>query len=296
MASNQTTKGILIALVGALLITPDTLFMRLSSMDAWTMLFWRGIQMGIVLISITFCIEEYRKNFDLIFSKTGIYIILTQAIGSIFFTFGIATSSVALILLCIATSPLFASFFSYFLLKEKVKKSTIFASLFVIIGITISVLDVPNAKNSPEGNYIYGLICGLITASTLGINFVLLRSKPKIPAIGATGFGALLTGLFAALFIQKANVFSGDLLAISISGLIILPLSFSALTYATRYTIAANVSLLMLLETILGPAWVWFIINETPTFQMIAGGLIVIFTLLIYFIYNKNKINMSYQT
>jgi len=121
MESKETKKGILIAFVGALLITPDTLFMRLSFMDVWTMLFWRGIQMGIVLILITICIKEYRKKFKEIFTKTGIYIILSQAIGSIFFTYGVATSSVALILLCIASSPLFASFFSYFLLKEKVK-------------------------------------------------------------------------------------------------------------------------------------------------------------------------------
>ena len=296
MESKETNKGILIAFVGALLITPDTLFMRLSLMDVWTMLFWRGIQMGIVLLSITICIEEYRKKFKLIFTKTGICIILSQAIGGIFFTYGIATSSVALILLCIATSPLFASFFSYLLLKEKVKPSTIYASLFVILGISISVLDVPNAQNTPDGNYIFGLFCGLITASTLGINFVLLRSKPSIPAIGATGFGALLTGLIGALLVQKTNIFLGDFLAISISGLIILPLSFAALTYATRYTQAANVSLLLLLETILGPFWVWVIIDETPTLQMVAGGMIVIFTLLIYFLHDNYKNKNSYQT
>tara|TARA_B100001741_G_scaffold255159_1_gene217599 strand:- start:1178 stop:2068 length:891 start_codon:yes stop_codon:yes gene_type:complete len=296
MESKETKKGILIAFIGALLITPDTLFMRLSFMDVWTMLFWRGIQMGIVLILITICIKEYRKKFKEIFTKTGIYIILSQAIGSIFFTYGVATSSVALILLCIASSPLFASFFSYFLLKEKVKNSTIYASFFVIIGITISVLDAENAINIPDGNYVFGLVCGLITASTLGLNFVLLRSKPNIPAIGATGFGALLTGLIGALFIQKTNVFLGDLLAISISGIIILPLSFAALTYATRYTQAANVSLLMLLETILGPVWVWIIIDETPTFQMIAGGMIVIFTLLIYFLYDICKNKYSFNT
>ncbi len=296
MESKETNKGILIAFVGALLITPDTLFMRLSLMDVWTMLFWRGIQMGIVLLCITICIEEYRKKFKLIFTKIGICIILSQAIGGIFFTYGIATSSVALILLCIATSPLFASFFSYLLLKEKVKPSTIYASLFVILGISISVLDVQNAQNTPDGNYIFGLFCGLITASTLGINFVLLRSKPSIPAIGATGFGALLTGLIGALLVQKTNIFLGDFLAISISGLIILPLSFAALTYATRYTQAANVSLLLLLETILGPFWVWVIIDETPTLQMVLGGVIVIITLLIYFLYDNYKNKKLYQT
>ena len=58
MEKLETKKGILIAFVGALLITPDTLFMRLSSMDVWTMLFWRGIEMGVVLLFITICYEN----------------------------------------------------------------------------------------------------------------------------------------------------------------------------------------------------------------------------------------------
>ncbi len=284
MSIKQSPKGVLIALIGALLITPDTLFMRLSEMDVWTMLFWRGMQMGLVLVFLTLCIQTYREHFNLIFSKTGIYIILSQGLGSITFTYGIVISSVTLILLCVATSPLFAAFFSHYLLKEKVKKSTIYASFFTIVGVSISLLDAHNAINAPQGNYLTGLVCGLFTAAALGLNFVLLRSKPKIPAIGATGFGGFLTGLIGILFVQKDNIFSGDLIAISISGLVILPFSFAALTYATRFTQAANVSLLMLLETILGPVWVWFFIRETPSLQMILGGLIVILTLMIYFI------------
>ena len=50
---SENTKGILIAFLGALLLTPDTLFMRLSEMDVWTMLFWRGFQMGAILILMT---------------------------------------------------------------------------------------------------------------------------------------------------------------------------------------------------------------------------------------------------
>ena len=118
----------------------------------------------------------------------------------------------------------------------------------------------------------------------MGLNFVLLRSKPKIPAIGATGFGGLLVGIIGILFVTKKTLLAGDLIAISISGMIILPFSFAALTYATRFTQAANVSLLMLLETILGPIWVWIFIKESPSNQMILGGMIVIITLLLYFL------------
>ena len=56
------------------------------------------------------------------------------------------------------------------------------------------------------------------------------------------------------------------------------------MAYATRYTYASNISLLMLLETIFGPLWVWFFLKETPNIQMLFGGIIVITTLTIYFI------------
>ena len=281
---SENTKGILIAFLGALLLTPDTLFMRLSEMDVWTMLFWRGFQMGAILILMTLSIKEYRENFFLIFKKTGTLIVLIQASGSIFFTLGIVNSSVALILFCIATGPLFAAFFSLIILKEKLKRPTIYASIFSLIGIIIVVTDPSEVLNAPDGSIVFGTVCGLLTAISLGLYFVLLRSNPKIPAFGTTGFGAIITGFVGLLFIDLGQIFTGNFLAISISGLIILPLSFAALAYATRYTYASNISLLMLLETIFGPLWVWFFLKETPNIQMLFGGIIVIITLTIYFI------------
>ena len=69
---------------------------------------------------------------------------------------------------------------------------------------------------------------------------------------------------------------------ISVCGLIILPISFFCLTSASRYTAAANIGLLMLLETILGPIWVWLGVGEAPTTQMVFGGAIVVITLALY--------------
>ena len=147
-------------------------------------------------------------------------------------------------------------------------------------------------KNTPKFLFFLALSeAAFETILPLGLYFVLLRSKPKIPAFGTTGFGALLTGIFGLFFIDLDNIFIGNLVAISVSGLIILPFSFAALTYATRYTIAANISLLMLLETILGPVWVWFFLEETPGIQMVLGGIIVIFSLGIYFLKLHRNLN-----
>jgi len=48
--SNQQ-KGSLLAFVGVMFITPDSLFIRLSSIDTWELLFYRG--------AIPFCGYSY---------------------------------------------------------------------------------------------------------------------------------------------------------------------------------------------------------------------------------------------
>ena len=68
------------------------------------------------------------------------------------------------------------------------------------------------------------------------------------------------------------------------TGAVVLPLSFFSLSLASRYTSASNVSLLMLLETVLGPYWVWLVIGEAPTPRMILGGVVVVVSLTGYLI------------
>ena len=46
----------------------------------------------------------------------------------------------------------------------------------------------------------------------------------------------------------------------------------------------------MLLETILGPVWVWLGFGETATMQMILGGIVVIVTLATYVLYTSYKL------
>ena len=58
-------------------------------------------------------------------------------------------------------------------------------------------------------------------------------------------------------------------------GVVILPLSFACLAVAPRYISSAVVSLLMLLEMVLGPFWVWLGVGERPTLLMICGATFV---------------------
>ena len=290
--SGNLFKGIGIASIGALILSPDTLFMRWSEMDVWSMLAWRGIEMGVILVFFSSCFKIYRQNFKYVYSNVGLGIICSQIVSSFFFTYGVAETSVSLILFCLATSPIFASIFSIFILGEKTTNSTWITAFFALIGVGISVANGDDVLNAPQGSVLIGTICGVGASATLGLSLVLLRYKPKIPAMTVTGISALGNGFIGLLIVSPGLLFQGDILSISLSGLIILPISFACLTFSTRYTQASNIGLLMLLETALGPFWVWLGTNETPNIFMIFGGVIVILSLAWYILVDQVKISL----
>ena len=291
--SGNLFKGIGIASIGALILSPDTLFMRWSEMDVWSMLTWRGLEMGIILILFSSCFKIYRSKYKNIYSPVGLSIITSQIISSLLFTYGIAETSVSLILFCLATSPIFASLFSIFILGEKTNRATWITAFFALVGVGIAVLNGDDVINAPQGSVLIGTICGIGASATLGLSLVLLRFKPNVPAMTVTGVSALGNGFIGLLFVEPNLLFQGDILSISFSGLVILPISFACLTFATRYTPASNIGLLMLLETALGPFWVWIGTTETPNLFMILGGVIVISSLAWYILIDQIKFSIT---
>jgi len=64
---------------------------------------------------------------------------------------------------------------------------------------------------------------------------------------------------------------------------------FVLITLAPRYISAAEVNLFFLLETILGPLWVWLVIKEQPSAETIIGGVVIITTLTTHSILKLKK-------
>ena len=61
-----------------------------------------------------------------------------------------------------------------------------------------------------------------------------------------------------------------------ILGIGILPISSTLITLGPRYLPAPEVGLILLLEAILGPLWVWLIIKESPSIQTLIGGILIL--------------------
>jgi drug/metabolite transporter (DMT)-like permease len=273
--------GLLLAACGAILLSPDALFMRLSGMDGMQMLGWRGLCMGTLFLCL-WALTSASRRVDLraLATGAGLTVAASQWINAMLFPTGIAAAPVAVVLIAIATVPVWAAVLSRLLYGERTSTATWVTIALVLAGITLAVSGQGDAALNPRA--LIGAACGLGVALTLALSFVTLRHSPGIPILLAVGLGALCAGLTGLTLTTPARMTDGTLWAILVAAVLILPASFFALSTASRHTAAANVSLLMLLETVLGPLWVWLGTGEAPTLRMMAGGAIVVITLAIY--------------
>ncbi|OWY01718.1 hypothetical protein B6V75_14155 [Thioclava sp. F1Mire-8] len=274
--------GILLALFGALAISPDTLLMRWSEMSGAQMVMWRGLLMGgaMWLISIVVRRRHLRHDLKALASGAGLALVACHFSNMTLFAVGIAAAPVSIVLFSVSTVPVFAALLSRLILRETTHWSTWLAIAAVLSGIGLAVFGP--APPSVGGNPILGALAGLGVALSLSTTFVTIRRNPHLPILLAVGSGAGLAGLAALIWTGGAAVTGGQLWAIALAGGVVLPVSFMSLSFASRYTSASNVSLLMLLETILGPIWVWWGTGEAPSRAMLIGGAIVIGSLALY--------------
>ncbi len=270
-------KGSLLAFVAVMFITPDSLFIRISNVETWGLVFYRGaipfftVFLGMLLI--------YKLNFFKILFTSGIYgfiYVLTFSITNITFVVSIQNTNVANTLVMIATAPMLSAILSAIFLKETPDKKTWFSIIITFLAIIYIFFD-----SLKLGNF-YGDILGFITAIGLAVGAVTIRlakSKNLVPAAVA---GKLFVAIFALFFVESFALNKSDQIIVPLMCIICVAIPFVLVTIAPRFIQAAEVNLFFLLETIIGPIWVWLVIKEQPSMETLQGGVIIITTIAIH--------------
>ena len=282
--SNQQ-KGSLLAFIAVFFITPDSLFIRLSAIETWGMLFYRGAIPFIVVL--TGLLIFYKKNFFkvlLSMGMHGVFYALIFAITNITFIVSIQNTNVANTLVMIAMAPMLSAILGGIFLKELPDKKT-WTAILITFGAAVYIF----YDSIQLGNFI-GDLFGLITALGLAIGAVIVRSAKNKDLVPAAVIGKLMVAIFAVSFVESFALVELDLIIIPLMCVMCVALPFVLVTIAPRFISAAEVNLFFLLETIIGPIWVWLFINEQPTLETIQGGSIIILTIAIHsFLKIKNS-------
>ena len=278
-------KGSLMAFVAVMFITPDSLFIRLSNVDTWGLVFYRGIIpfvtvfLGMLLI--------YKLNFfKMLFSSGyhGLLYIGTFSLTNITFVVSIQNTNVANTLVMIAMAPMLSAILGGIFLKELPDRKTWIAIFITFLAAVYIFYD-----SLQLGNF-FGDILGLITALGLAVGAVTIRSARKKNLVPAAVVGKLFVALFALLFIESFTLENKDLIIVPLMCIMCVAIPFVLVTIAPRFIPAAEVNLFFLLETIIGPIWVWLVIKEQPSLETILGGAVIIATIAVHsFIKLKNS-------
>ena len=277
MHMNDQKKGMLLAFGGIMFITPDSLLIRLADISSWNLIFYRGfipfltIFIGLLIIYRSSLFKKILDN-----GWHGVFFILTFAITSIVFVISIENTNVANTLVMIALAPMLSAIISLIFLKENPDKETWIAIIITTLAVIYIFYDAIDS-----GDFL-GNFLGLVCATGLAVNAVIIRSAKKISLVPSAMIGKLIVALFAIIFVDQIKLENNDLIIVPLMCVACIAIPFVCVTLAPRYITAAEVNLFFLLETIFGPFWVWLVIKEQPSFETIIGGGIIIATITIH--------------
>ncbi|MBW4933225.1 DMT family transporter [Marinobacter sp. F4206] len=269
----QTTriKGLTIAAIGVLFITPDALLVKITSVDPVVFLFWRGLLLAISFLVINGV--RYRSGLMSEMRKCGwkgLFCAAAFAMSTLGFVVGMKNTAAGNVLVILNTAPVIAAVIAWLIWKETLPLRTWVIIIVCVTGATIMAIS-ELGRGEP-----LGLFMAFLAATALASNLNVARSKPDADMSVMLMFGALMVAGAAALVGGVQIPSLRDSLFIALLCLVFLPVAATLIQIGPRYIPAAEVSMMLLLETIIGAFLVWLFLGEVPTPLSLVGGLIVL--------------------
>ena len=242
----------------------------------WQILFLRSFFFLLALIAFLFV--TYKKNTFNIIKESGLPGLLggfIMSLSFIAFIVAMSNTSVANVVFIISTQTMFLAIFGYFYLKEKLSLVSSASIFLAMSGIIIMVGD------SISSGSLFGNVVALAIPINFAILVMIIRKNTKVdmvPAIFYSGIFSLIYGFFLAESFEftKHDLWMGFLL-----GVPQLAVSFICITIGSRTVESATVGILMLMETLCAPLWVWLFLNEIPPISVFIGGAVIISAIIL---------------
>lgn len=274
---NEHLKGLLITAAGVLCVVPDALFVRLIEADPLTIAFWRSGMAGCLILGAVLLIggpAAFRAAART--GRAGLLYVALISLASPGFVLAVSLTSVANVVFIFAATPVFSAILSRIFLGEPFRRRMVLTMAVVVAGLGIiaygsETSQISSWRGDAIALFVSACFAGALTTARK------LRATSMIPAIP-------VAYLIAALLVWPLAVPSQAMP--SQAGLVLMHGAFiacstSLLTLGPRYLTTPEVSLLILLESVLAPILVWALVGEDPGRWTIVGGAVVIGALVV---------------
>ena len=255
--------------------------------NLWQILFWRQFFFSIIVA--LYLLLVYRKNFFKSFYVSGLpgFIAgLFLSIGFAAYVFAMYKTTVANTNFIITTETIFLAALGYFFLKEKI---TLVTLISIILGMCGVLLILGSSLSIQSSDQFLGNIVAFIMPISFAILVIIVRKYPNVDMVPAQFTAGVFAAFIGFLIADKISISLHDIILASLAGFFQIGFGFILITLGSQTTPAAVVGVLMLTESVFGPFWAWLFINEIPPFGVLIGGGIIIFSILLQTLLNKNQ-------
>lgn len=280
-AGGATTSGyrwgVAAVLLAALCASSAGIIVRhIEAADAWQILFYRALAFIGMLLALV--LARHGRATPAAFRAIGRPgLVMALALGSAFiaFIFALTLTTVANTVFILAVSPLAAALLARLVLGERIGRATLAAMAAALIGVALMVGD-SLGSGSFDGNLMALLACLGYAAA-----IVALRAGRAVDMMPATCLSGAFALLVCSLLVGSLAIPAGDILLSLLLGTGQLGAQYALITYASRAVPAGQITLIMLLEVLLAPLWVWIGIGEVPADMTLVGGAVVLAAVLL---------------
>lgn len=268
-------RALLTTAFGVLLLSPDALVLRWLPVDAMQILAWRGLLTAFGMGGLL--VLRHGRRLPRAIARcgwTGLGCALCYGLSTVCFVEAMQRAGAANTLLIYSVSPLAAGALAWLWLGERMRWYSLLAILVCMVGVALIVSD------DAPGSDLVGNLLAVVAATLLSVNFTLARSQPLVDTSPALIFGALLSAAIGYLIGGTPQLGAVQLAVLALMAGVVLPAGFILIQHGPRSIGAAEVGLLLLLEVMLGPLWVWLFLGEAPTATVMLGGAILLGAML----------------
>jgi drug/metabolite transporter (DMT)-like permease len=272
-------RGLIYAVLANLCFSTGGLWVRTiaNPPDGFEIVFWRSVAMSAALIVVLLAWHRGRTLTQI--RAVGPWGVISAAcLAMTFFAFilSVTRTTVANTTITMSLAPLITALAGLLFLGERVGTRTWVAIGVAAIGLATMVVD------SISGDGWIGILLALGVPLGLAANVVINRrhgvNVDMVPTVLIAGLLSLPLALALALPIEASPRDIGIML---LMGTIQLACGCLLITLAMRHLPAVEVGLFTLLETVLGPVWVWLAYGESPSSLALLGGALIVGALIL---------------
>jgi len=262
--------GVLLVTVSAVAWSTAGFFTRLIPLDAWTILFWRGIFGGLFIAG--YIVWQHRRETVRVYLSMGWpgwLFTLCSTVGMTAFIPALKLTTVANVAIIYATVPFVTAVLAWIWLRERTGVATWIASLLAFAGVLVTL------GGSAFGVNLAGDLLAFLMTAALAVLMVISRRYRDIPMVPAAALSNLLGSIVSIPWAAPSAAGTTDLIYLALFGFCQMTLGLTLFVVGARLIPAAHTALIGALETPLAPLWVWLAFSELPSLNAFIGGAIV---------------------